>query len=183
LDHLPATIADLARTEGQAELIGGQIVSYPPSGWRAGLVAGNIHTELHEYARRVRRGYVFMATLGYVIPELPSGRQSFYADASYYVGPLPSDPMGFIEGPPTLAIEIRDVDDVGEAAESAMAAKRADYFLAGTLVVWDVDPVAETIDVYRADSPGDATTYVPGQVAEAEPAAPGWQVDVDRIFA
>ena len=26
-----------------------------------------------------------------------------------------------------------------------MAAKRADYFEAGTLVVWDVDPVAETV--------------------------------------
>ena len=29
-----------------------------------------------------------------------------------------------------------------------MAAKRADYFAAGTLVVWDVDPLAETVAVY-----------------------------------
>jgi Uma2 family endonuclease len=179
---MAATIADLARTEGQAELIGGRIVSYPPSGWRAGMVAGNLHTELHRYARRARRGYAFTATQGYVIPELPSGRRSFCADASYYVGPLPSDPMGFVEGPPTLAIEIRDVDDVGEAAEAAMAAKRADYFLAGTLVVWDVDPVAETIKVFRVNAPESPTPYFRGQVAEAEPATPGWQTEVTAIF-
>ena len=39
-----------------------------------------------------------------------------------------------------------------------MAARRADYFEAGTRVVWDVDPVAEVIHVYRADRPDAPTT-------------------------
>ena len=34
-----------------------------------------------------------------------------------------------------------------------MAAKRADYLEAGTLVVWDVDPIAESVHVYRAAAP------------------------------
>ena len=34
-----------------------------------------------------------------------------------------------------------------------MAAKRADYFEAGTKVVWDVDPEAELIQCYRARRP------------------------------
>ena len=63
-----------------------------------------------------------------------------------------------------------------------MAAKRADYFAAGTRVVWDVDPVAEAIHVYRAAVPDRPTTYTSGQVAEAEPAVPGWRLPVDRIF-
>ena len=42
-----------------------------------------------------------------------------------------------------------------------MAAKRADYFAAGTAVVWDVDPVAELIHVYRADTP-DRMRPTPG---------------------
>jgi Uma2 family endonuclease len=62
-------------------------------------------------------------------------------------------------------------------------AKRADYFAAGTLVVWDVDPLAECIHVYRLSDPTTPTTYVRGQVAEAEPAVPGWRVAVDWIFA
>jgi hypothetical protein len=42
-------------------------------------------------------------------------------------------------------------------------------------VVWDVDPVAETIAVYRADAPIQPVVYWRGEVAEAEPAVPGWQ--------
>jgi Uma2 family endonuclease len=71
----------------------------------------------------------------------------------------------------------------GDAAEAAIAAKRADYFAAGTLVVWDVDPIAECVHVYRAADPIVAATYGRGQVAEAEPAVPGWRVAVDTLFA
>ena len=86
--------------------------------------------------------------MGFAVPELPSGRESFSPDASYYVGPLPDNPMRFVEGPPTFAVEVRSENDYGNAAEEEMAAKRADYFLAGTLVVWDVDPIAECVRKY-----------------------------------
>jgi hypothetical protein len=86
--------------------------------------------------------------MGFAIPELPSGRESFAPDASYYDGPLPPNPMRFIEGPPTFAAKVRSENDFGDAAEAALAEKRADYFAAGTAVVWDVDPLAECIHVY-----------------------------------
>ena len=58
-----------------------------------------------------------------------------------------------------------------------------DSFEAGTLVVWDVDPVAQAIRSYRPESPDRPTLFEAGQVADAEPAVPGWRVEVDRIFA
>jgi Uma2 family endonuclease len=64
-----------------------------------------------------------------------------------------------------------------------MAAKRVDYFLAGTLVVWDVDPIAEEIRVYRANAPTAPVIFRRGQTAEAEPAIPGWRVAVEWVFA
>ncbi len=64
-----------------------------------------------------------------------------------------------------------------------MADKRADYFQAGTEVVWDVDPIAECIHVYRRMDPAKVTTYHRGQLAEAEPAVPGWKIAVDWIFS
>lgn len=64
-----------------------------------------------------------------------------------------------------------------------MAEKRADYFLAGTEVVWDVDTMAECILVYRASDPEHPVTYRRGDTAEAEPAVPGWRVAVDWIFS
>lgn len=91
--------------------------------------------------------------------------------------------MRFVEGAPTLAAEVRSENDYGPAAEIDIAAKRADYFQAGTLVVWDVDPVLEVIHVYRASDPTNPTTYRQGDVAEAEPAVPGWRVAVAEIFS
>jgi hypothetical protein len=35
--------------------------------------------------------------------------------------------------------------------------------------VWDVDPVAETVAVYRADAPLQAVVYRRGDVVEVEP--------------
>jgi Uma2 family endonuclease len=91
--------------------------------------------------------------------------------------------MRFIEGPPTLAVEVRSENDYGPAAEAEMAAKRADYFAAGTLVVWDVDALAETVAVFKATAPAQPVIYRRGEVAEAEPAVPGWTLAVDDIFA
>jgi len=64
-----------------------------------------------------------------------------------------------------------------------MAAKRADYFAAGTQVVWDVDPVAECVHLYRASQPAQPLTFRRGEVSDAEPALPGWRMAVDDMFA
>lgn len=64
-----------------------------------------------------------------------------------------------------------------------MAAKRADYFAAGTLVVWDVDVLeAQTVAVYRAAAPATPAVYRRGELAEAEPALPGWTMAVNDLF-
>ena len=121
--------------------------------------------------------------MGFAVPKLPSGRESFSPDASYYDGPLPPDEMDFIEGPPTLAVEIRSKNGYGNAAEAEMAAKRADYFLAGTLVVWDVDPRDRCVRSYRADALDQPITFHKGEMADAEPAVAGWRMGVGDIFA
>ena len=82
----------------------------------------------------------------------------------------------------TFAVEVRSENDHGAAAEAEMAAKRADYFEAGTAVVWDVDPVAGLIRKYRREAPGVPEAFGRGQQADAEPAVPGWRMHVDRIF-
>lgn len=121
--------------------------------------------------------------IGYAVPELPSGRESFSPDASYYDGPRPKNRMRFIEGPPTFAAEVRSENDYGPAAELEMAAKRADYFQAGTQVVWDVDPIAETVVVYRWDDPDHPRIFGRGDTADAEPAVPDWRLPVADLFS
>jgi Uma2 family endonuclease len=64
-----------------------------------------------------------------------------------------------------------------------MAEKRADYFAAGTLVVWDVDVLKdEVVRVYRSTDPNKPTVYHRGEEAEASPALPGWTMPVDDLF-
>jgi Uma2 family endonuclease len=114
---------------------------------------------------------------------LRNGRQSFCPDASFYTGPLPKNRKRFIESAPDLAVEVRNEWNYGKAAEEQLAAKRADYFEAGTQVVWDVDPLARTIAVYRSTAPDQPDVFSAGQSADAQPAAPGLLVPVDEIFA
>jgi Uma2 family endonuclease len=177
-----ATLDDLYREDGKAELIGGRIVRFMASGKLPSAVAFKIAMSLSRYATAAGRGDAFPDGIGYAVPELPSGRESFSPDASYYIGPDPPNPMRFIEGPPTFAVEVRSENDYGPAAEAEIAAKRVDYFAAGTLVVWDADPVAKTITAYRADDPGHSVLYRRGDTADAEPAVPGWRMAVDDIF-
>jgi hypothetical protein len=63
-----------------------------------------------------------------------------------------------------------------------MAAKRADYFAAGTLVVWDVDLRAGCVNVYRSTGPDTPDVYRRGEQADAEPAVPGCSMPVDELF-
>ena len=173
-----ATLDDLHRQTGKAELVNGELVRMSPSGGLPGYAAAQIVISLSAYARRTKTGHAIPDNVGFVV-DLPH-RRSFSPDAAFHVGALTMD---FVEGAPRFAAEVRSKQDYGVAAERALAAKRADYFAAGTCVVWDVDLLGEAVvRVYRAHEPDRPTTYGRGVIAEAEPAVPGWSMPVDDLF-
>jgi Uma2 family endonuclease len=177
-----ATLDDLYRVEGKAELIGGRIVHLMATGRMPNRVALRIVRSLDDYAQATRKGEAYTDNIGFAVPPLTSGRESFSPDASYFLGPFPANEMRFLEGPPTFAVEVRSENDYGPAAEAEMAAKRADYFEAGTPVVWDVDLLDECVRKYSATAANLPVVFVRGQEADAEPALPGWRLAVDQIF-
>jgi Uma2 family endonuclease len=174
-----ATVEDLYRVPGKAEIVNGELVIMTPAGGLHGFAAGVVYASLLDYARATKRGYALPDNVGFVV-NLPN-RRSFSPDVAFWTGgPLTAK---FLEGAPIFAVEVRSEDDSGLAADRAMAAKRADYFAAGTLVVWDVDVLDEyLVRVYRAADPGNPTVYRRGEHAEAEPALPGWSMPVDALF-
>jgi Uma2 family endonuclease len=179
----PATLDDLYKVEGKAELIGGRIVHFMASGHAPSEVAFEIAVSLRAYAKAKGVGVAYSDGIGFALnPLLLNGRQSFSPDASYYTGPLPANRMRFIEGTPDFAVEVRSENDYGPTAEAEMEAKRVDYFESGTQVVWDVDPEAKTITSYRGDPAHPVAVFGPGQVADAEPAVPEWRIVVDDLF-
>jgi Uma2 family endonuclease len=174
-----ATLEDLYKVDGKAELVNGEIVHMSPSGGKPSLAARAIVLSLYEYERRTRSGYAVPDNAGFKV-NLPR-RKSFSPDAAFYVGGEPT--MKFFKGAPVFAAEVRSEGDYGPEPEKEMAKKRADYFAAGTQVVWDVDLLSETpVRVYRASDPDKPTAYRRGEVAEAEPALPGWTMPVDDLF-
>lgn len=173
-----ATIEDLYKVEGKAELVNGEIVLMPLTGGLPHLAALQITLSLMVYENTVGSGYAIGDSAAFIV-NLPH-RKSFSPDAAFYVGEAT---MKFFQGAPVFAVEVRSENDYGPRAEREMAKKRADYFAAGTLVVWDVDLLsADVVRVYRSNDPQSATIYHRDEIAEAEPALPGWTMPVINLF-
>jgi Uma2 family endonuclease len=174
-----ATIEDLYKVEGKAELVNGEIILMSPTGRRPNYAAGAIFSSLFNYTRSWKNGCAFTDNTAFVV-NLPH-RKSFSPDTGVYVGP--DSGMKFFEGAPVFAVEVRSEGDYGPKAERQMAAKRADYFATGTLVVWDVDLLSDdVVRVYRSIDPEKPKIYGRDEIAEAEPAVPGWTMAVNDLF-
>ena len=177
---LRATIEDLYREPGKAEIVDGEIVSMAATGIAPGYAGDEIFSSLHAYAKRTKLGMAVGDNKAFRV-NLPH-RESFSPDAAFVLGKVKSS-MKFFDGAPAFAVEVRSEGDYGPAAEQAMAQKRNDYFAAGTVVVWDVNLMSkEVVRVYRASAPDTPTIYRRGEIAEAEPAVPGWTIGVDDLF-
>lgn len=174
-----ATVQDLYQAPGKAEIVNGEMVLMSPTGDDPGYAGDEIFASLREYGRRTKSGRAIGDNKAFRV-NLPN-RKSFSPDAAFYTGP-PSG-MRFLAGAPVFAVEVRSEGDYGPKAEEAMAAKRADYFATGALVVWDVDLLSEdVVRKYRAGDPDQPTVYRRGELAEAEPAVPEWTMPVDDLF-
>jgi len=178
-EHDEILLDMLMRTPGKAEIVDGRIIQYIPTGDEPGYAGDAITNSLWDYAQRTRRGRAVGDNKGFRC-NLPR-RKSFSPDAAYYTGP--SGGMKFFPKPPIFAVEVRSENDYGSNMEDEMAQKRADYFAAGTLVVWDVDLLGEeVVRCYTAQNLKAPQIFRRGETASAEPAVPGWTVEVDRLF-
>jgi Uma2 family endonuclease len=173
-----ATVEDLYELDEKAELVHGQISLMTPTGFLPHRAALNVTFNLRALEAE-RAGYAIGNGAAFVV-DLPN-RKSFSPDAAWYTG----EPTGgrFMQGAPVFAVEVRSEGDYGLRAEREMMEKRADYFAAGTRVVWDVDVLREgVVRVYRAEDPEHPVVYHRGEMAEAEPAVPGWRIPVDDLW-
>ena len=176
-----ATIEDLCHVheDGKAEIVDGELVLMSPTGDLPASASVEIVVSLRAYARQTKLGRAYGDNVGFIV-NLPN-RRSFSPDAAFYIGPRTGGK--FLDGAPIFAVEVRSEGDYGPRAEEQMARKRADYFAAGTLVVWDVDVLRDqVIRCYKSDDPEMPRVFHCGEIAYAEPALPGWTKPVDDLF-
>jgi Uma2 family endonuclease len=177
--QVKAILEDLYNVPEKAEPVNGEIAVMAATGYLPGYAGGEIFASLREYAKASKTGVAMPDNLGFTV-HLPN-RESFSPDAAFYIGRTAG--MRFFEGAPAFAAEIRSENDYGAKAEREIAGKRADYFAAGTRVVWDVDLLSEdVVRVYRASDPATPEIYRKGELAETEPAVKGWTMPVDNLF-
>jgi Uma2 family endonuclease len=176
-----ATVEDLynAPDDGKYELVAGRLVHWSPTGFRPVRIAGRIFNALCDYEEATGSGMAIGDNLGFIVRQ-PRVR-SFSPDAAFIAGAL-EETDDFVEGAPIFAAEVRSKGDYGRASDAEYAFKRADYVTAGTRVVWDVNPRERTIASYTADVPESPHIFHPGEIADAEPALPGWRVAVDDVL-
>ncbi len=178
-DKTDLLFEQLMKIEGKAEIIGGRIVEFAPTGGEPSLASGEIFISLYFYARRIGQGRAVNGNLAFRV-DLPN-RKSFSPDAAYMTQERDGT-MRPIDGAPIFAVEVRSENDYGPAAERAIAAKIADYFAAGTLAVWDVDLLSENVvTLHRPQM--QTQVFRRGEIANAGEALPDWTMAVDEIFA
>jgi Uma2 family endonuclease len=178
---LPTSVDDLRRVRenGKAELVNGKVKLMSPTGGRPARAGGRIYASLLRHEEEHGHGYALPDNAGFLV-NLPN-RQSFSPDAAWYTGPTID--MSFLNGAPAFAVEVRSENDYGPSAEREITDKIADYFAAGTRVVWDVDLLGpDVIRKYMSDQPTVPVIFRAGQAADAEPAVPGWRLRVDDLM-
>ncbi len=174
-----ATIEDLYQVHGKAELVNGELILMSPTGDLPNRAGGSIYISLRLHELNVPSGRAYSDNAGFKV-KLPH-RDSFSPGAAFYIGQ--SSGMKFLKGAPVLAVEVRSENDYGPKAEKEIVEKIKDYFAAGTQVVWDVDLLGkDVVKKYLASDPDNPIIYGRGDVADAEPAVPGWRMPVEDLF-
>jgi Uma2 family endonuclease len=88
---------------------------------------------------------------------------------------IPADPIPSLV--PDLAVEVLSPSNTTQE----MARKCHEYFVAGVLLVWLVDPRARTVDVYTAED--QVTTLAVGDVLDGGTVLPGFTLPLSELFA
>jgi Uma2 family endonuclease len=175
--------ARLPEPEGgcQMELVRGVVVMAPPPGGGHGKRANRISVPLTLFAARNNLGEV-LPEVGFRLRRRPDDVRA--PDSSFVAfDRLPDGrvPEGYIEGAPTLAVEVISPAN----RQRQVLEKVGNYIDAGADRVWVVRESNHTVTVYFGPG-GDAVTLRTGDTLTSEHAGfavAGFALLVDEIFA
>jgi Uma2 family endonuclease len=131
--------------DAKGELVRGELRVTPPGGGPHGTAATNLLFLLGIHVRRQGLGRVFADGIGYELVRLPHTVR--VPDGSFVrADRLPAGGIGpgLLKLAPDLAIEVLSPSERAQDLED----KLDDYSMAGTPLVWVVDPMRRTVVVY-----------------------------------
>ena len=177
---LSFTAEELLRlpTDGRRmELVKGKVYELPPAGARHGSVAMNIGMLLGAHVRLNGLGRVFAAETGFTVERHPDTMRApdaaFVSNLRLPQGELPD---GFLELAPDLAVEVVSPSD----SRREIQEKAEGWLLAGTHLVWVINPVTRAAMIYR--SRGDVQHATEEDYLHGEDVVPGFSCRLGVLF-
>jgi Uma2 family endonuclease len=168
----------LAMPDRQAyELVDGHLVERQVS-LLSNWVAGQLHVELTRFLREHQVGWAWFAGQGYVcFPGSP--RKTRFPDVSFVRKSRLPDGLtsdGYIYIPPDLAVEVISPNDLAYDVEG----KILEYLDEGVALVWEINPEARTVRIYRPD--GSIIRLREDGELSGEDVLPGFRCRLATIF-
>jgi Uma2 family endonuclease len=159
------------------ELVDGELQVMSPAGNEHGRIALKLAWRVAKFVEQNRLGETFAAETGFLIGRNPDTvRAPDFAFITQKrideVGPV----AGYWPGAPDLLAEVVSPGD----SFSDVEAKALSWLVAGTKVVWVVDPRQRHVTVYRGAS--DISVVSADEILEATNLLPGWSVVVGDLF-
>ena len=154
------------------EYIKGELVPMPPRTMEHGEISVNIIVPLDSHVRENQLGRVYTAATTFKL-----GERAVKPDVAFVSkARLPENRRQNSPVPPDLAVEISSPSDsLMRVSEKVQA-----YLDAGTQMVWVIDPVLQTVAVYRPDR--DFKLLTLGDTLTGEDVVEGFSCPVAQIF-
>jgi Uma2 family endonuclease len=157
------------------ELVRGQVIREPPTGFEHGVVAIHMGAILLAFVEENELGKVVGTEAGFVLSvEPPTVRAPDIAFVSEER--LNFDPKRFAPLAPDLAVEVLSPSNT----VSEIHDKVLDYLAAGTRLVWVADPVLRTVTAYR--SRHDIRLLAAQDEIDGGDVLPGFRCKVSELF-
>ncbi len=161
------------------ELVRGRLLVHEPAGFEHGEVMLRIGMALAQFTRASTPplGTVVVGDSGFWLQQDPDTVRApdvaFVRRNRLAAGPI----RGFADFAPDLVVEIRSPSDrTGELLATA-----ADWLNAGTALVWIVDPVRQTAQIYRAE--GSVSLIGVGDSLDGESVLPGFVLPLATVLS
>lgn len=163
--------------EYRIELVRGRPVREPRPGAEHGWITGELIGRLHTHVRDDRRGLVVTETGFLLTAEPPTVRGPDIAYIAARNLPAGGIPIGFWRVAPDLAVEVVSPSN----AATEIQEKVLEYLVAGTRLVWVVDPRTRSVTVYR--SRDQVRVLTGGDELDGADVLPGFRLVIGDLFA
>jgi Uma2 family endonuclease len=157
------------------EYVKGELVPIAPPSREHGEISVNVIRYLDAHVYQNKLGRLYTAETTFQVAERIMKPDVAFVSTTQLTGNKTDKTKGF-PIPPDLAVEVVSPSDV----QSRIAEKALAYLNAGTRLVWVLEPVSQTVTVYRSET--NIETLTRDDTLTGENVIPGFTCPVAHLF-